>query len=86
MGLNFFQNPVMSDDVIPYPVHVNYKIFKIEKTSHVIYHSTPKALESSFLALLISFSLVVAAIVMVFKFYNHRENTWGTLITSSEPS
>ena len=66
-----------------YPVHVNSRIFKIEKTSHVIHHSTPKTLESSFLALLISLSSVVAAKVIVFEFYNHRENTWEILITSS---
>ena len=53
---------------LPYPDQVSSKIFKMEKTSHVAHQSTPKTQQSSFLVLLISFSSVVTAIVMVFKF------------------
>ena len=85
-GWTFFRIRSCPMTSSPYPVHVNNKVFKIEKTSHVIHHSTPKTLKSSFPALLVSISSVVRAIFMVFKKFvigNIHGNRHGNLITSS---
>ena len=64
IALRFFQLPMTSS---PYPVNVNRRIFKFQKTCHVTHQSTPKTLQSSFIALLYSLSRVVSVKVKAFK-------------------
>ena len=55
-GPNFFQNPVMTDDVIAISGPCKSQIFNFEKHSHVIPQKTPKTLLSSYLVLFRSYS------------------------------
>ena len=93
LGWTFFRTRSCPMTSSPYPVHADSKIFKIEKTSHVTHHSTPKTLKSSFPALLVSIRSVVRAIFMVFKKNCNREYTWEqtwefdyVIMTSSDMS
>ena len=71
---------------LSYPVHVKFKIFEFEKICHVIHQSTPKGLQSSFLALFSGFRSLVSVKLMIFekivigKIHGSRH---GNLITSS---
>ena len=51
MGPNFFQLPIMTDDVIAISGPCNYEFFDFEELGHVIPQKTPKTLLSSFLAI-----------------------------------
>ena len=71
---------------LSYPVHVKLKIFEVEKICHVIHQSTPKGLQSSFLALFSGIRSVVSVKVMIFKTFiigKIHGNRHEILITSS---
>ena len=85
LGWTFFSFRSCPMTSLSYPVHVKLKIFEVEKICHVIHQSTPKGLQSSFLALFRGFRSVMSVKFMIFKkiiIGKIHGNRHGILITS----